>query len=173
LSTAFGIYLVVEFVAVVSLVITAPLDAVVGVADQFAAAICSNWRNIAAVGAAPVPAAPSPAAAQSVYMPTAASYPAAAQSVYMPTAASSPAAAQSVYMPTAAAAVVAARVLNVAAAAELDILVDMSTFGFPADVFAVFPILDVLALDILVYMSALCILDIGIDYNLDDVGILL
>jgi hypothetical protein len=40
-------------------------------------------------------------------------------------------------------------------------------------VFAVFPILDVLALDILVYMSALCILDIGIDYNLDDVGILL
>ncbi len=70
----------------------------------------------AAAGAAPVPAAPSPAAAQSSYMPTA------------------------------AAAVVAARVLNVAAAADLDILVDL------------------LFLDIL---------DLGIDYNLDYVGILL
>ena len=40
----------------------------------------------------------------------------------------------------------------------------MSTFDLPADVFADFPILDMPALDILVYMSALCILDLGIGY---------
>jgi len=133
----------------------------VGVADQFAAAIGSNCQSTgavylltAAVGAAPVPAASSPAAAQSVYMSTAAS------------------------------AVVAARVLNVAAAADLDILLDMSalcildfvddilgldifvymsTFDIPADVLADFPLLCMSALDILVDLLVLDILHLEID----------
>jgi len=64
-------------------------------------------------------------------------------------AASSPAAAQSVYMPTAAAAVVAARVLNVAAAADLDILVGLMVLdSLPLDIDDnLGP--DILALDIL------------------------
>jgi len=123
MSTEFGIHLVV----------------VVGVADQFAAAIGSNCQSIGAVylltaGAAPVPAA------------------------------SSPAAAQSVYMSTAAAAVVAARVQNVAAAADLDILVDMSTLDLPADVLADFPLLCMSALDHLLELPVLDILDLGIGH---------
>ena len=49
LSTGFGIQLVVEPVDVVSPVMTAPLGAVVGVADQFAAAIGSNCQSTGAV----------------------------------------------------------------------------------------------------------------------------
>jgi hypothetical protein len=72
-STGFGIYLVVRPGVVAPPVTTAPLGAVVVVvADQVAAANGSNCQSIAAVGAAPVPAASSPAAAQSVYMSTAA-----------------------------------------------------------------------------------------------------
>jgi len=49
LSTEFGIHLVVEPVVVASPVMTAPLGAVVGVADQFAAAIGSNCQSTGAV----------------------------------------------------------------------------------------------------------------------------
>ena len=63
LSTGFCIYLVVEPGVVAPPVTTAPLG-------QVAAAKGSNCQSIAAAGAAPVPAASSPAAAQSVYMST-------------------------------------------------------------------------------------------------------
>ena len=87
-------------------------------------------------------------------------------------------------MSTAAAAVVAARVLNVAAAADpdilldmsalcildfvddilgLDIFVDMSTLDIPADVLADFPLLCMSALDILVDLLVLDILHLEID----------
>ena len=82
LSTGFGICLVVEPDVVAPRVTTAPLGAVV-VVDQVAASNGSSCQNI---GAAPVPAAASPAAAQSVYMSTAA-----VGAAYVP-AASSPAA---------------------------------------------------------------------------------
>ena len=107
LSTGFCIYLVVEPGVVAPPVTTAPLGAVVVVADQVAAAKGSNCQSIAAAGVVHIlTAAAKGSNCQSIAAAGAAPVP----------AASSPAAAQSVYMSTVAAAVEAARVLGVVVA---------------------------------------------------------